>query len=172
MVEYYNSINEESDEIEYLKTKISQTNKKIDNLVKSLEGFESKRVVERITELELDINQTKEKIKSLSRDKREILNIEECLRFLNSIKDSNLDNEMLRDKILTTLVKSIVVNDDILEISLYSSDNIKINLKNTYEEIRYLNNIAPKSFVRSPNKSLGAINNNGFVCIEVHINVR
>ena len=151
MVEYYDSINEESDEIEYLETKIAQTNKKIDNLVKSLEGFESKRVVERITELENEINQTKEKIKSISKDKREILNIEECLIFLNSIKDSILDNELLRDKILTTLVKSIVVDGDILEISLYPSDNIKINIANTYEEIRYLNNIAPNKSLRSPN---------------------
>ena len=157
MVEYYNSINEESDEIEYLETKISQTNKKIDNLVKSLEGLESKRVVERITELENEISQTKDKIKSISKDKREILNIEECLRFLKSIKDSSLDNEMLRDKILTTLVKSIVVDGDILEISLYPSDNIKINLKNTYEEIRYLNNIAPNKSLCSPKRQAQTI---------------
>lgn len=150
MVKYYNSINESNDEVEYLENKIVQTNKKIDNLVKSLEGFESKRVVERITELENDINETKEKIKSLKKDKREILNIEECLRFLNSIKESSLDNEMLRVKILTCLVKSIVVNEDYLDISLYPSDNVKINIKNTYEEICYLNAIAPKVFEGSP----------------------
>ncbi len=150
MFEYYNSSNQTNDEITLLENKVIQDTKKINNLVKSLETYESKRVIDRINELETEVKETQDKIHTLKRETKEHLNIDEVYDFLYTIKDSKCENDIEKEQILNTLVKSVVKYDNYLEVTLYPSNNIKVNLKKDKEEINFYNSIAPQDLLRSP----------------------
>ena len=128
-----------------------QDTKKINNLVKSLETYESKTVINRINELEIELKETRERIHSLKKETKEHLNLDEIYDFLYTIKDSTFNNENEREEILKTLVKSIVRYDNYLEVTLYPSNNIKVNFKKNKEEMYLYNNITPQASLRSPN---------------------
>ena len=151
MYEYYNSSNETNDEIKLLESKVLQHTKKINNLVKSLETYESKTVINRINELEIELKETNERIHSLKKETKEHLNLDEIYEFLYTIKDSTFNNENEREEILKTLVKSVVRYDNYLEVTLYPSNNIKVNFKKNKEEMYRFNNITPQASLRSPN---------------------
>ena len=151
MYEYYNSSNETNDEIKLLESKVLQDTKKINNLVKSLETYESKTVINRINELEIELKETNERIHSLKKETKEHLNLDEIYEFLYTIKDSTFNNENEREEILKTLVKSVVRYDNYLEVTLYPSNNIKVNFKKNKEEMYLYNNITPQASLRSPN---------------------
>lgn len=115
----------ETNYIKELENELKDTNKRIGNLMKTLEtGITSETIMNRLTELEHDKTLLEKKIHSERVINRplELLTEEHIIFFLEKMGEKNTDE--YKENILSIFVREVVVYDDCIEIKYNYSEQI------------------------------------------------
>ena len=115
-------LNEMQDDTEYLievyKTELKDVKIKIDNIMKAIEnGTSSKRMVERITELEERESQLEQQI-ALENSKQRQYNLtkEQVIYWISSFKDGDIESTEFCENLIKCFIDKVVVHPDYIDI--------------------------------------------------------
>lgn len=121
--------NREESPIQYWNEQLKQVNSKIRNLLSAIEsGVSIDSAIERLQELDSEKAQLEAKIK-IEKNKKPLPTLQAVEWFLNTLKTYDFSNNLAREKLINTIIKSVYIDNDIVTIfyNLVGIDNIDID---------------------------------------------
>lgn len=133
MVNYYNSISSEQDQINILEDTLKEVNKKLENLINAVSnGLNTATITNTIKSYEEDKAKIETDIMRLKSKSRLKVDFDYCLRFLYSLGTLDPTKERDREHIINSLIKKIILDGNRILLVFYPTPDL--NFRNYDDE--------------------------------------